>query len=318
MNAAAVPTMAAAEAAAAELAAAGVARVLLFGSLARGEQQASDIDMVAIFDDLDYRERRARRCELVRRAEDASGCDVDLLVTDAPEWAVRTKRVPCSLEAHIATYATLLIDSGAHAGIDWDKEIGLPDNATAEVQARHHDMSTAVSRLVQALRVSVEEIDAVDDGDPGAFAAEEQARFAAACSHAHLVVECAAKTMIALSTNAAPPREHDIDKLIARLPADERDRWEEFTASVDTAELHLWRQGGTYVEDLPVAEFDDQLLCSLADAAADLAAHVTERCDAAGIDREQVRVARRRERRLDRSIHGPVRLDDNHPIRRSP
>ena len=53
------------------------------------------------------------------------------------EWAVRTTRVPCSLEAHIDTYALPLTDSETHADIDWDKEIGLPDNATAEVQTRH-------------------------------------------------------------------------------------------------------------------------------------------------------------------------------------
>ena len=40
-----------------ELIAAGAGRVLLFGSLARGEQRgASDIDLVAVYDDLDYAE----------------------------------------------------------------------------------------------------------------------------------------------------------------------------------------------------------------------------------------------------------------------
>ena len=63
------PTLTAAQRAADALAEAGVGRVLLVGSVARGEQeQDSDIDLVAIYDDLDYEERWARRSDLVDRA----------------------------------------------------------------------------------------------------------------------------------------------------------------------------------------------------------------------------------------------------------
>ena len=110
----------------------------------------------------------------MRRAEAAAGCSVDLLVTYAPEWAVRTKRVPCSLEAHIDTYAMLLADSEAHVDIDWDKEIGLPDNAIAEVQIRHRVMTAAVSRLTDAARVGDNELDAISDDDTEAFVSAEE------------------------------------------------------------------------------------------------------------------------------------------------
>ena len=47
-------------------------------ALARGEaSDASDIDLVAIYDDLDYDERWKRRCALKARARAAAGCDVD-------------------------------------------------------------------------------------------------------------------------------------------------------------------------------------------------------------------------------------------------
>ena len=55
------PRKADAQRAADALAQAGAARVLLFGSLARGEAgEGSDIDLVAVFDDLDYAQRRSQ------------------------------------------------------------------------------------------------------------------------------------------------------------------------------------------------------------------------------------------------------------------
>lgn len=316
--AAQAPALDAARRAADELASVGVGRVLLFGSLARGEAHVGDIDLVAIYDDLgDYSDRWIRRCELMRRTEAAAGCSVDLLVTDAAEWAVRTTRVPCSLEAHIDSYAVQLADSGSHTDIDWDKEIGLPDNATAEVQARHRGMTVAVSRLTGALRVGNNELDAIDDGDTEAFISEEEWRFAAACSQAHLVLECGAKTMIALLTHTAPARSHNIDDLISHLPADERSRWSRLTTDIDTAEFHQWRQGGTYSADLPIEGFDEDYLTAIASVAADVADHVTSRCDANGIDAAAIRLAKRNERRLRAALAGTPRVEADHPVRRS-
>ena len=271
---------------------------------------------MAIYDDLgDYSDRWNRRWELVRRAEAAAGCSVDLLVTDAPEWAVRTKRVPCSLEAHIDTYAMLLADSEAHVDIDWDKEIGLPDNAIAEVQTRHRDMTVAVSRLTDAARVGDNELDAISDDDTEAFVSAEEWRFAGACSQAHLVVECGAKTLIALAADTAPPRSHNIDTLVGLLPAAERSLWSALTADIDTAEFHHWRQGGTYTADLPIDGFDEDYLATVAAVASNVAAHVTRRCADAGIDATQIHLSTRSERRLRTALEGPLRIDPDHPIR---
>ena len=97
------PTLADAERAAAALVGAGVGRVVLFGSVARGDAtERSDIDLVAIFDDLDYGERWERRCELMRLAADAAGHSVDVSVTDRAEWAMRTSRVRTSFEGRAA------------------------------------------------------------------------------------------------------------------------------------------------------------------------------------------------------------------------
>ena len=57
-----VPTIEDARRAAEALAAAGVGRVVLFGSVARGAAtERSDIDLVAIYDDIDYNKRTVSR-----------------------------------------------------------------------------------------------------------------------------------------------------------------------------------------------------------------------------------------------------------------
>ncbi len=122
-----------------------------------------DIDLVAIYDDLDYNERWKRRCALKARARATAGCDVAVYVTDAPEWAVRTTKVPCSLESRVAGYAVELADVGTHVGIDWDKEIGLPADLAAELASRFTDVSDAVTRLTVSVRPGVHEADAAAD-----------------------------------------------------------------------------------------------------------------------------------------------------------
>ena len=108
---AAIPERADAELAASALAAAGVCRVVLFGSLARGEAtERSDIDLLAIYDDLDYEDRWNKRWELSSLAADAVGYPVDVVVADWPEWKVRTEWVQTSLESRAARHGVVLAD----------------------------------------------------------------------------------------------------------------------------------------------------------------------------------------------------------------
>ena len=67
------------------------------GPVARGD---SDIDLVAVFDDLDYSQRLSLRLSLGAAA--AAGRPVEVYVTDRPEWARRTRDVSASFEARIA------------------------------------------------------------------------------------------------------------------------------------------------------------------------------------------------------------------------
>ena len=105
------PSVADAERAAAVLAVAGVSQVMLFGSVALGEQTpGSDIDLVAIYDDLDYQQRHSLEASLGAAATEAAGYRVEVLVTDRPEWERRTSSLETSMERHIASYGRLLVD----------------------------------------------------------------------------------------------------------------------------------------------------------------------------------------------------------------
>ena len=105
---------------------AGVSRVVLFGSVARGEATGrSDIDLVAIYDDMDYAERAALERELSALAGGEAGRRVDVLATDRPEWKMRSERLSTSLESWIDRDGVVLADRGA-GEVDWGKEMVAP------------------------------------------------------------------------------------------------------------------------------------------------------------------------------------------------
>ena len=100
-----IPGRADADRAAEVLVATGVSKVLLFSLVARGEAtEDSDIDLVAIYDDLDYADRFARKLELSRLVEAEIGYPADVIVRDRPEWRIRTERVPTSFESRVGRY----------------------------------------------------------------------------------------------------------------------------------------------------------------------------------------------------------------------
>ncbi|MDE0133366.1 MAG: nucleotidyltransferase domain-containing protein [Acidimicrobiaceae bacterium] len=307
----AAPDLAAAHRAADELVSAGVGTVLLFGSLARGDADApGDIDLVAIFDDLgDYRERSARRADLERRARSASGCVVDVLVTDAPEWEARTKRVPCSTEALIAKDAVTLAEADAHGAIDWDKEIGMPATTTAEMQGRFTNLARAVSDLTESLTPGAQETNAASTGDLTEHAAQELDRFAQACGAAHMVFESAAKITFILTTDNPPPREHRIPDLLAAQPTWVRDAFSAAARSVDLVELARWHEAANYVGDWPRNEYDDAYLRRHTAAAIRIADFAADQCRHLELDDDLLRRFDQRLRNCEAALDGPLRVE---------
>ena len=307
--------LAAAHRAAAELVSAGVGTVLLFGSLARGDSDApGDIDLVAIFDDLgDYRDRHRRRSELERRASSASGCVVDVLVTDAPEWATRTREVPCSSEALIAKDAILLADASRHGMIDWAKEIGMPATPTAELQERFADLARAVSDLTQHLAPGAQEATAASTGDLTEHAAQELDRFSRACAAAHMVFESAAKITLILTTDTPPPREHDIGELLAEQPAWVHDGFAAAARSIDLAELARWHGARNYAGHWPRGEYDDTYLRRHTSAAIRIAGFAADQCRRLDLDADLVRRFDLRLGNCEAALDGSLHIEPDRP-----
>ncbi len=282
---------------------------------ARGEAgHHSDIDLVAIYDDLgDYSDRSTRRCVLEAKAGEVAGWPVDVVVTDAPEWAVRTTRVPCSVEARIAGDAVELADTGHHTGIDWDKEIGLPADPTAELTDRFEEMTNAALRLETQLRPSHAEIDAADEGDDADHRRKEGVRFAAAMAEVLAIVESAAKITHIASAGTAPAWKHEIPALLAVQPDTVRRAFDTLAGpTVDLATLHKWRQSN-YVADRPELPTEDALRehCAAALGIAELAA---DQCRHQGIPDAEIASWDQQVRRVTDVLDGPIRHIDGRGI----
>ena len=151
------PCMADARKAAEAITTGEVSKVLLFGSVARGAPGPhSDIDLVAIYDDLDYETRNDRSDELGRRAREAVGHSVFVYVTDWPEWEERTVCVRSSLESAIAKDAVTLYQREP-GRVRWGKEIGLPSTDAEEATARLDNAANALFGLFDHLKMGPSE-----------------------------------------------------------------------------------------------------------------------------------------------------------------
>ena len=186
------------ERAAAALADAGVARVVLFGSVARGEAlDGSDIDLMAIYDDLDYSQRRAKEVELVSTAGAASGYPVDVVVTDRPEWKVRVEGVRASLESRAARDGVVLVDRPSGV-VHWDKKMVMPIDDYQEALFRLGLVDNCLLGLRERLEPSsVERIEQEMGNEVRAFDVY-LVRLRRACGHAHGAVEASLKVLIHL------------------------------------------------------------------------------------------------------------------------
>lgn len=297
------PTKGEARRAAEELAAAGACRVLLFGSVARGDAQpGSDIDLVVVFDDIDYSRRRSLSVNLSERAEAASGRSVEVIVTDWPEWRRRINGVSSSFEAAIAPHAVALVERPAQA-VRWDKEIGLPDTNQTEALGRLDEAAKALHSVLAHLLPSEGETEALGRGEAGDEGHRRNWRMIDICSAAAMAVETALKALTALTGEPVPHR-HGIHLLVALTGVRQDDMRVALSAleanTLDLGEppyhdITVWRQAGSYISDRPELGFKDtsRLAPILAEAAAELTDMAADDIEAALGDNEIIERARR-------------------------
>ena len=268
------PTVREAQRAAERLVEAGAGQVLLFGSVACGRATVgSDIDLVAIFDDIDYRERLGIRSELCAVAESVVDCPVEVFVTDRAEWRRRTQEVSASFEAGIAASAVVLVDRPVGA-VRWDKEIGLADNNTDEALGRLDEASKALDLMRARMLPDDWEITHPRDH-------RTRWRLIDVCSAGAMATETALKALAA-SNDTPAPHKHRIDLLVP-LSGRRSDDVRTALADLETntvarddkpyGDLSIWRAAGTYIADRP--DIDTDTVAAMAPRIARAASAVT-------------------------------------------
>ncbi len=258
------------------------AEVLVYGSVARGCATAdSDLDLVAIFDDLgDYTSRR----ELTMRARDAAaaatGLSCDVRITDRPEWRIRTTQCRSSFEAHIAGHATTLTSRPPKTPIDWDKQIGKA--ATDEQQAADTLAKTAhsLNTILAHLCPSPYETDAPGEGDAGFAQSVRRSRLLCVCEHAQIAMEASLQALICARQAPHPENARDICGLIdaarTQLDSAQAAQLEAALGPLTPKQASIWRHTSTYpATPLPGADPNTatpEFAAQMAEAAAQLTA----------------------------------------------
>lgn len=239
------PCMADAERAAEAIAVEGVSEILVYGSVARGEAGPdSDIDLVAIHDDLDYSTRGDRSHDLKELAGSVVVHRVSVYVTDWPEWAHRATQVSTSLESAITSDAVTLYHREPN-GVRWEKEIGMPTTNEGEAAGRLHNARRALFGLQGQLRLSDSERSALEDRDPGYYLFSMRDRMCILCAHAHIAMETSLKALIHLG-GVRPARTHNLDQLLGALPAGPRDQLRRLFVEITPKQASKWREAGAY------------------------------------------------------------------------
>lgn len=276
--------MADAARAAAALGVAGVPVVLLYGSVARGTQRAdSDIDLVAMFDDLNYAERWRRKAELGVLASQAAGRPVQVRVTDRPEWQRRSRGMRTSFEAGIVGDVVVLRDRPA-TGVNWHKEIGMPTSDFGEAVRSLGNTNKALHDVRAKLEPDVNEREALAGRDALHYLVAVADRLRGVCADSHLAMENALKSLVHAYCEEPPGRTHRLDGLVARLP-----EWLEPAAVAALGDLNApavveWRERGAYPGDFPDLTLDElaRTAHALAAAACALGRLAAEHVTAAG------------------------------------
>lgn len=287
------PTVDDARRAADALIGAGAGQVWLYGSVARGEShRRSDIDLVAVFDDLEYRRRVRTTIELQRLAERACGYRVQVLATDRPEWRIQQEEVSASFASAISCDLRLLAcstESGAE--VDWDKEQTAATSNEELAVERLESVLVSLDKVNANRDPSSAEQESADSGDASDYLEARGARLIVVCEAAAMAIENGAKAVGTLTGAPAPTLwSHNIDKIVDSLGPDDAEAMRALISSApdlvkSAGYITMWRTIGVYGtpgEGLTVYEVaSPEFAAAIAEMACKVAVHAVER--AAGL-----------------------------------
>ncbi len=249
-----VPTIDDARRAADALVDAGVREVWLYGSVARGEATLrSDIDLVAVYDDLDYRQRLRTKRELQQVAGEACGCLVEVLVTDQAEWRIQREQVSGSFAAAISCDLQLLSCSSAEpVQVDWEKDQVMAISNAELALERLRAVLLNLTKIDTTLVPSPSERELATDDDPGDYLLVRGGRLVMLCEAADMAVENAAKAVGVLSeVDASTLWTHNVAKIVKALDDEDSDALSKLLAKAPELVkspdyVTMWRTRGAY------------------------------------------------------------------------
>ena len=295
------PTTADAAVAAEALVAAGAEEVLLFGSVAHGDaDETSDIDLLAIFADIDY----TMRWDLIRRLEETAREAVDrwpvqVMVTDRPEWRNRVEKVSTSFECVISVEAVRVAESSTRGPVRWDKEMVLPMSNPSEALKQFTDR--VLDQLAGLERASTLSRREDDLSAPGWWRETARLRrMVQVCTHSAMAVELALKSLSVLhriqtpSENVLRAAAHSISACLQLLPEPVRGLVETLVTGrgLRPRDLPQWRVISTYPGDTAqVQELADQTVDDYTGTALDVCGFVIDNLRTAVGDTPGMRAA---------------------------
>ena len=253
-RAADAPTVEDARRAADALVAEGARQVWLYGSVARGEaHRGSDIDLVAVFDDVQYRGRWRTESALTKVADRASGWRTEVKVTDLPEWRIQREQVSQSFFSAISCDLKLLLESSDEPSeVDWDKAQVMATSNEALARQRLRDTLMNLRKIVAGYFPNRIEQELAHSDDRLEYRELRGTRMIMVCEASHLVVENASKAVAVLSgVKVELVWSHNVGEIIEALGAVDAAAMGSLVAAApglvkSPDYLTMWRTRGAY------------------------------------------------------------------------
>ena len=217
---------------------AGATIVLLYGSVARGTATtASDIDMIAVFDDIDYSQRTSIHDKLTTLAAQATNAEVSIRVTDRPEWRHRSEKMSTTFEHHIAPGAIVVHSEPPRAAVCWGKQIGQPATRHDEMASCLKHANRSLARLANSIVADAEETDPANGQELRDIWREH--RFETLNKGAFMVATTCLKALRHCHDLPHLPT-HDVAAHIDSLPAPHKDHISEYFTGDAAQTINLW------------------------------------------------------------------------------
>ncbi len=249
----------------------GVGAVLLFGSVAEGSAgESSDIDLVAVYDDLDYATRTSQKSRLQLKlqleaaAHECIDRRVDVLVTDRLKWQHRSEQISNTFERGIRDSIITLLDEPQHPlNLELIEKMPASEHLVPEQKLR--DIEYEIDNILRSYAASARELSVRQSQSTVRADGFRRHRLARLCASSVMVVEHGLKALIAMS-GKPPIRTHDLSELIDEIDSSLTDRCAELPDSL-LRQGSAWRQAGTYEETLEALieadDLSDEALCEL-------------------------------------------------------